>query len=523
MRFIKGKDRKQAALFPVSLEESIEIENEVRAIDLFVNSLDLGKMGFKVCFAEGGRPAYHPSVLLKLFLYGYLNRIRSSRMLEKECRRNIEMMWLIEQLSPDHNTIANFRKDNPDAIKRVFRATVQLAKNFNLIGGKIIAGDGTKLRAQNSKKNNFNIKKIDRHLQYIDTKLEQYNQDMARADGEIEKEETQKNIKLHSIRKEGYKKLRQQLEETGEPQISTSDPESRQMILRGTITEVAYNVQSTVDGKHCIPIDYEVTNHNDKKAMGAMVRRAKTILGNTDFTALFDKGYHTGSELEIAQGLGIKTLVAIPAPASNAPDPNYNVQNFTYDPQEDHYICPENHFLKTNGNFYVNHRGKTNQSEFKQYKTKACNGCPVRELCTTAKNGRLLARNIYTPVYEQNRINMEEDLALYRRRQAIVEHPFGTIKRQWGFDHILSKKGKKRASADVGFIFIAYNLKRILSLMGKKGLREVYGKFSICLSVLTQAYKAILMAFYPTESINLKSVTNSNPNWKKLILVHNWQ
>ena len=156
MRFIKGKDRKQAALFPVSLEESIEIENEVRAIDLFVNSLDLGKMGFKVCFAEGGRPAYHPSVLLKLFLYGYLNRIRSSRMLEKECRRNIEMMWLIEQLSPDHNTIANFRKDNPDAIKRVFRATVQLAKNFNLIGGKIIAGDGTKLRAQNSKKNNFN-------------------------------------------------------------------------------------------------------------------------------------------------------------------------------------------------------------------------------------------------------------------------------------------------------------------------------------------------------------------------------
>ncbi|MBK5210545.1 MAG: transposase, partial [Flavobacteriaceae bacterium] len=164
MKFIIGKDRKQATLFPVSLEETIEMENEVRAIDFFVNSLDLQKMGFKVHFPEGGRPAYHPGVLLKLFIYGYLNRIRSSRVLEKECRRNIEMMWLIEQLSPDHNTIANFRKDNPDAIKRVFRATVQLAKNFNLIGGKIIAGDGTKLRAQNSKKNNFNTKKIDRHL-----------------------------------------------------------------------------------------------------------------------------------------------------------------------------------------------------------------------------------------------------------------------------------------------------------------------------------------------------------------------
>ena len=192
-------------------------------------------MGFKVHFPEGGRPASHLGVLLKLFIYGYLNRIRSSRILEKECRRNIEMMWLIEQLSPDHNTIANFRKDNPDAIKRVFRATVQLAKNFNLIGGKIIAGDGTKLRAQNSKKNNFNTKKIDRHLQYIDNKLEQYNQDIARADGEAEKEEAQKNINIHSSRKEGYKKLQQELEETGESQISTSDPQSRQMIIRETL------------------------------------------------------------------------------------------------------------------------------------------------------------------------------------------------------------------------------------------------------------------------------------------------
>jgi hypothetical protein len=170
------------------------------------------------------------------------------------------------------------------------------------------------------------------------------------------------------------------LEETGEPQISTSDPESRHMILRGNIAEVAYNVQSTVDAEHCIPIDYEVTNHNDKKAMSAMVRRAKSILGNNDFTALFDKGYHTGSELEIAQGLRIKTFVAIPSPASNAPDPNYNVQNFVYDPQEDHYICPEDHFLKTNGTFYLNHRGKPNETQFKQYKTKACNGCPVRGL-----------------------------------------------------------------------------------------------------------------------------------------------
>jgi hypothetical protein len=194
-----------------------------------------------------------------------------------------------------------------------------------------------------------------------------------------------------------------------------------------------------------------------------------------------------------------------------------------YDAQEDHYICPENHFLKTNGNFYINHRGKSNQSEFKQYKTKACNGCPVRELCTTAKNGRLLARNIYTPVYEENKRNMEADPELYLRRQAIVEHPFGTIKRQWGFDHILSKKGKKRASADVGFIFIAYNLKRILSLMGKKGFREMYAQLILCLSVLIQAYKAIFRTLYSNDTINPNFSPTPNPTVKKLILAHNWQ
>lgn len=177
-----------------------------------------------------------------------------------------------------------------------------------------------------------------------------------------------------------------------------------------------------------------------------MVRRSKSILGNNDFTPLFDKGYHTGSELEISQNLNIKTLVAIPSPASNAPDPRYNVQNFTYDPQEDHYTCPQDHFLKNNGTFYDNHRWKPNQSKFKQYKTKACNGCPVLGLCTTAKNGKLLSRNIYTPVYEQNRKNMEQDPELYRRRQAIVEHPFGTIKRQWVWSYPSQERKETRLS-----------------------------------------------------------------------------
>jgi transposase len=189
MKFIQGQNRDQAHLFPTSLNDAIEDDNVVRIIDMFVDSLDLQQFGFKTIFPDNGRPAYHPADLLKLFIYGYMNRMRSSRELEKECKRNIEMMWLIRCLKPDHNTIANFRRDNPKAIKKVFRSTVQVAKQFNLIGGMLMAGDSTRFRAQNSKKNNFNQNKIDRHIAYIDKKPEQYHQQLAQQDGD-EKEQT---------------------------------------------------------------------------------------------------------------------------------------------------------------------------------------------------------------------------------------------------------------------------------------------------------------------------------------------
>ena len=187
MKFIKGQDRTQTHLFPVSLDQSIDSQNEVRLIDLFVDSLPLENFGFDKLFVENGRPAYHPSYLLKLYIYGYLNKVRSSRDLEKECKRNIEVMWLLKTLQPDHNTISNFRRDNPKAIKKVFRSTVEIAKYFELIGGKLIAGDGTKFRAQNSKKNNFNQKKIDRHINYIDEKLQDYSEALSVADGDSAK------------------------------------------------------------------------------------------------------------------------------------------------------------------------------------------------------------------------------------------------------------------------------------------------------------------------------------------------
>ena len=469
MKYIQGQNREQTYLFPLSLQDMIEPDNEVRVIDCFVDSLELSKMDFKVEHGENGRPAYYPADLLKLFIYGYLNRIRSSRRLEKECKRNIEVMWLLKTLQPDHNTIANFRRDNSKAIKKVFRETVRMAKHFNLIGATLIAGDSTKFRAQNSKKNNFNQKKIDRHLEYIEKKLNQYYQDLAENDKDQQKQ-IKKEIEKQQERKEKYQQLEQELRETNEAQVSTSDPESRQMIIRNNITEVAYNTQTTVDGKHNILIDYNVTNNNDSKAMGPMLRRAKSILQTSSFTALYDKGYHTGSELYVADHLGIDTLVAIPANprSSEAPDPNYNVEHFKFDNEKDCYTCPQSHELHSNGTWY-----KAANYRFRQFKTKACKHCLVKEKCTASKrNGKIVQRSEYADSLESNKQRVEENRELYRKRQAIVEHPYGTIKRQWGFSYILTKKTKERASADVGFMMIAYNLRRILNIIGIKAFRE---------------------------------------------------
>ena len=492
-KFIIGKDRNQTEFF--CLEQVIDQSNIVRIIDFFVDSLSLKDMGFKTEFIENGRPAYHPSDLLKLYLYGYLNRTRSSRQLEKECIRNLEVIWLLKGLVPDHNTIANFRKNNPKAIEKVFRSTVSMANHFNLIGGTLVAGDSTKLRAQNSKKNNFNPSKIERHIAYIDNKLQEYQNQLAQADGDsvIQKEIQEKVIK-HQNQKQKYQDYQKEIEETNITQISTSDPDSRQMITRNNITEVAYNVQTVVDEKHNIPIDFKVTNLNDSKAMGGMLRRTKTILGHTDFKALYDKGYHTGSEFDYADRLGIEVLVAVPEVAAHAPNPDFDVEHFVYDKQNDCFTCPANEVLITNGNWYNKANGKS-ITKMKHYKTTACLSCALMEQCTKNKKGRLIERSQHADLIHQNKVRVEQNKELYRKRQAIVEHPYGIIKRQWDFYYIMTKKSIKHASSDVGLIFIAFNLRRIINLIEpnliKKYLKllwliflSYFGKFKVVLKPL---------------------------------------
>ena len=360
------------------MEERIEQNNPVRIIDAFVDSCKLEEFGFTHAkHAPEGRPPYHPGDLLKLYIYGYLNRIRTTRMLEKECKRNLELMWLLKELTPDHNTIANFRKANPKAIKLVFRRMVKMCKRLDLIGGKVIAIDGTKLRAQNSKKNNYNQKKIDDHLGYIESRLHEY-----------------------------------------------------------------------LDA------------------------------------------------LDIADAA--ETMVAIPALSTQASDPAYNVDQFIYHKEGDTYQCPQGNFLYTNGTWY----NKGYDHKVKQYKTKACKHCPVREHCTKAKNGRIIERSEFAEAILRNKLAIEQNKELYKRRQEIVEHPFGTIKRQWGFDYTLMK-GKQKVDGDVGLIFIAYLFTRLMNILGLKGLMEAIS--SLILHLITQilTIKHLIIEFQRSQRIFL--------------------
>lgn len=481
MKYIKGCDRNQTSLIPRTLEESIHRNNDVRLIDLYIDSLDLNELGFKTEFVEIGRPGYHPSDLLKLFIYGYLNKMRSSRVLEKECRRNIELIWLLKGLMPDHNTISNFRRDNCRGIKKVFRNSVEIASSFSLIGGILLAVDGSKFRAQNSKKNNFTKEKTERHIAYLERKLEEYNnllsseddvddeahnENTNRTETVIESKEKIEQKKSNSEQRlKKYQKMQADLEQSGESQVSLSDPDSRLLASSNKQAEVGYNVQLSVDAKYKLAVDFKVTSENDNKAMGEMGRRLKVILGQSKFTVLLDKGYHTGSEFKYVERFDINVIVGSPLASSHAPDPAYDVSQFIYNEQEDEYTCPVGNKLTTNGKEYTKTK-RTTKYKIKKYDTKACKTCPFLTNCSKRKSGKVIERSEFMDQIEANRKRLEQNKELYKQRQAIVEHPFGTIKRQWGFDHIITKKTKQRAESDMGLIFVAYNLRRLINILG---------------------------------------------------------
>lgn len=470
MQHIPPSDRHQLSFG--SLDELIEPQNQVRFLDAFAEKLDLLKLGFQLKVVQvEGRPSYHPRLFLKIYLYGYQNGIRSSRRLEKECKRNIEMQWLCGKLVPNYHTIADFRKVNGIALVNMFRLFVTFLKEADLIGGKTIAIDGTKSRAHNSKKNNFTSKKLDRHFQYIEEKTKEYLAQMDSLDQEedaTELQDVESKITRLKQNKIKYKKLKKHLVASGEPQISTTDPDSRSLLVQGQVVEVCYNTQAAVDAKHCLVVATHTINRNDRNALTSIAKEAKQNLKADQFTLLADKGYHNAREIENCQSLNLKTIVAQQELVNSNPKgttKEYLVDQFKYNSTNDTYTCPAGQTLKTFGTWHTKKRDDKISYQFKKYRTPACKLCSVKHLCTgKAKGGREIERSQYAEAVELNTRNYKRNQKLYRKRQEINEHIFGTIKRKWGYNYT-NLIGLEKVNGEWSLIMLSYNIKRTFNIL----------------------------------------------------------
>jgi radical SAM protein with 4Fe4S-binding SPASM domain len=394
----------------LSLESAIGAENTVRLIDAFADHLDLKRLGFAVRdLNEQGRPAFDSRVFVKLYFYGYMNGLRSSRALEKECQRNIEVQWLIGRLTPNYHTIADFRKDNPKALRHTFRLFVSFLKDAELIEGKTIAIDGTKVRAHNGKKNNFNPKKIERHLKYIDEKTNEYLgmlDEMDRKEQPDKVKDIQEKIQRLKSNKIKYEALGDYMEDNQEVQVSTTDPDSRALLVQGQVVEICYNTQTAVDEKHKLIVATHTINRNDRNAMSAIALEAKHNLQSNGFTAILDKGYHNGMEIQACRDASIKTICAH-SEVVNSNDkgttPDYVVTKFTYNKKNDTYTCPQGHTLHTTGTWHTKTRERDSY-KFRKFRTPKCKTCPVKHLCTGRADGR---RELSEANHEYPKKNME--------------------------------------------------------------------------------------------------------------------
>ncbi len=472
MNVQKGISREQ--MWMISLNMEISEDSVVRLIDLFVNHLDLDKLGFtKTKANKEGCPIYQASDMLKLYYYGYFNRIRSSRRLAAECCRNVELWWLLHQLKPGYHTIADFRKDNPVALKSSFKMFVSFLKGEDLLGGEVVAIDGTKIRAQNNKSNNYNEAKLKKHLEYIEAKAESYIAELEQCDAtedkqaaELNKKQIAEKLKTLATRKTKYEDLQTALQQREEKQISTADADSRSLPIKDRITDVCYNVQSANDGKHSLVVDFDTINQGDQGQLSTMAAKAKEVLETKQLIVLADKGYHVGKQLETAKENNIITVVAYPQPRdrSDKINPVYYTDKFMYDKQSDTYSCPAGCELTTNGKEYIKGRKDRTSYVVKTYTTTACSSCPFKCLCTGAKS-RSIDRSEYQDVIDENNKRVNKNPALYKQRQQISEHPFGTVKRSWGYTYTLVK-GLKKVNGEMAIIFTIYNLRRAMSILG---------------------------------------------------------
>ena len=470
MAYIKGEDRYQITLFPEAIDDYITEDNPVRVIEAFVNSLDMQELGFQKAEPNNiGRPPYDPRDLLKLYLYGYLNRIRSSRRLEDEAGRNLELIWLMRKLKPDFKTIADFRKDNSKALKGVFKQFTMLCKDWDLYGKDVIAVDGSKFRASNSKRSNFNQKKIQRHLKYIDEKINRYlseldSNDQDEADIHVPTaEEIRQRIEELKSRKAKYLAMQQQMDETGSTEVSTTDPDARLMVVNNNGIEVSYNVQTAVDQKHKLVVDSEVINNPaDQGQLSPIAKQAKETLGVKEIKVLADKGYYSTNDLAECETNHIETYVPRQKFAGNIANPEFQADKFQYDQEQDVYHCPGGQVL------YPSRITESYGVKYQIYKNyRACKDCPLKEQCTKAQKGRTIHRNLQQDLLDEIERRTRENQQLYKQRKMIVEHPFGTVKRTWGYSYFLTR-GLDSVAAENKLHMLAYNLRRVINILGVK-------------------------------------------------------
>ena len=481
MPHLQGAQRDQALQLPPTLDQFIAPENPVRFLDAFVDSLDLEELGFaRATPARTGRPSYPPGDLLKLFLYGYLNRTRSSRRLEKETHRNVEVMWLLKRLTPDHKTIADFRKDNLQPLKATCRQFTLLCKGLDLFGAELVVIDGSKFKACNGRDRNFTPAKVEKALKRIDQKLEAYLQEMQQADQQENQEqdaepglrpqsneELQQKIAWLQGRQQWYQDLEGQLKESGESQISLTDPDSRSMpVQRGT--EVCYNVQMAVDSKHKLIVAHEVRSEvTDQNQLSGMALQAKEALAVETLEVAADTGYYDGDEVKRCQEAGITAFVAKAQTSVNVKRGLFTKEDFAYDTHSDTYTCPSGAQLTFR--FEAVELGR--EIRYYALPVAVCRGCPLRERCTRNKGGRRIMRWKHEHVLEAMGERVRARPEVLKQRQEVVEHPFGTMKRAMNAGYFLLK-GRAKVGAEMSLTVLCYNLLRAVNILGVKRLIE---------------------------------------------------
>ena len=466
-RFIEGQQRSQSVLFPEQLEDWISEDNPVRAVDAFVEELALAQLGFDGAKpADTGRPAYHPAVLLKIYIYGYLNRVPSSRRLEREAQRNVELMWLTGRLAPDFKTIADFRRDNGTAIRRVCREFVELSRQIGLLGEAVVAVDGSKFKAVNNRDKNFTPHKLKARMQQLEESIARYLNDLDRADREPTSvpaaRVSQLKEKIATV-KEQVRKLRrieQQLQETPDQQISLTDPDARSMATSGRGTGiVGYNVQVAVDTEHHMIVAHAVTNvGHDRAQLTAMSKLARDAIGGEKLTVLADRGYFDGEEILKCVEESITTLVPKPITSNSRADGRFDKRDFIYIAKRDEYRCPAGERAIWRMTTIENDR------KMHRYWPSACPHCPIKSRCTPS-DYRRIARWEHEQVLDAMQHRLDRTPHASRLRRQTVEHPFGTLKAWMGSTHFLTKT-LPRVQTEMSLQVLAYNLKRALNIFG---------------------------------------------------------